>query len=56
MIKTIQEKTERTKSIKILLARWIIKQETAEKAAVLLLKNPHIKLAKALKLKVGLKF
>lgn len=49
MQNNIRENEERAKSIKILIARWIVKQETAEKAALLLLKNPHIKLIRPLK-------
>jgi hypothetical protein len=39
-------KKERIKSIKKLLGRWILKQGTAEKAALLLSKDPHLKLSK----------
>ena len=48
MIVTFEEKTERARIVKILITRWIAKHETAEKAALILLKNPHIKLSKAL--------
>ncbi|HXB43757.1 MAG TPA: hypothetical protein VNV85_06860 [Puia sp.] len=51
MINIDEEKKERIKGIKILVARWITKQETAKKAELLLLKNPHIKLSKAAKVK-----
>ncbi len=51
MVTIDEEKKERIKGIKILIARWITKQETAKKAELLLLKNPHIKLSKAVKLK-----
>ena len=56
VIKTTQEKTERSRSIKILLTKWILKQETAKKATLVLLKNPHIKLAKPFTFKVRLNF
>ncbi|HEY4874351.1 MAG TPA: hypothetical protein VIH86_02155 [Puia sp.] len=46
MTDILQERKERIKSIKKLLGRWILKQETAEKAALLLSKNPHLKLSK----------
>jgi hypothetical protein len=46
MTDILQEKKERIKSIKKLLGRWILKQGTAEKAALLLSKNPHLKLSK----------
>jgi hypothetical protein len=54
MEKSAGEKAERNKIVKILLTRWIAKQETAEKATLLLLKNPQIRLAKSLKQKAGL--
>ncbi|HSZ34834.1 MAG TPA: hypothetical protein VK772_16065 [Puia sp.] len=47
MADILQERKERIKIIKTLLARWILKQGTAEKAALLLSKNPHIKLPKS---------
>jgi hypothetical protein len=53
MLKTFEEKTDRAKIIKKLLTRWIVKQETAEKAEFLLSKNPHIRMAKALRLKTA---
>jgi hypothetical protein len=46
MTDILQERKERIRSIKKLLGRWILKQETAEKAALLLSKNPHLKLSK----------
>jgi len=53
MDKSVEEKIERNKCIKILLTRWIEKKETAGKASLLLSKNPQIKLPKALKQKLN---
>ena len=54
MIEGINEKIERVKIIKQLLSRWIAKQETAQKAQLLLSKNPDIKLPKSLRTKGAL--
>jgi hypothetical protein len=48
MTDILQERKERIRSIKKLLGRWILKQETAEKAALLLSKNPQLKLSKSM--------
>lgn len=36
-----QDKKERAKSIKLLLARWLLKHESKEKKAVPVSKNAH---------------
>jgi len=47
------EKNERDRNIKILIRRWLLKQETAEKAKLLLSKNPRIKSANSVKSKAN---
>jgi hypothetical protein len=46
MINILRERKERSKVIKILHGRLILKQETADKAGLLLSKNLHINLQK----------
>ncbi|MDR3715450.1 MAG: hypothetical protein P4L51_21795 [Puia sp.] len=40
---TPQEKKDKTKVIKKLVAGWIARQETRSKAALLIAKNPEVK-------------
>ena len=43
MADNTNDKKERERNIKVLVRKWLIKQETAEKAKLLLKKNPRIK-------------
>jgi len=38
-----QENKDRERNLKILVRKWLVKQETSEKAKLLLKKNPRIK-------------
>ena len=44
-----KEKAEKTKVIKKLLSKWLLRQDTEDKATLLLLKNPEIKISRALR-------
>ena len=46
MISIHQDIKEKERSIKKLVALWIARQETAEKARLLMVKNPRLKLSK----------
>jgi hypothetical protein len=41
-----KEKNDKSKAIKKLVARWIARQETRHKAALLIAKNPEVKARK----------
>jgi hypothetical protein len=47
MTDILQERKERIRSIKKLIGRWILKHGTAEKAALLLSKDPNLKLSRS---------
>jgi hypothetical protein len=49
MVDNIKEKAEKTKVVKKLLSKWLLRQETENKATLLLSKNPEIKISRTLR-------
>jgi hypothetical protein len=49
MIDYYREKGENAKALKKLMVKWLAMQETQRKAALLLARNPEIKIPKAIR-------